>query len=114
MNNIDLSEIKKHLTRTSTWVRAFFMLVLALILYSLVYTPLKYLFILLIIFQLGSKLLMGELNENLLPFSKSLCLYIYQLLSYLTYNTEKKPFPFGKSPADTDTVTQDNDRDASV
>lgn len=114
MNNIDLSEIKKHLTRTNTWVRAFFMLVLALILYSLVYTPLKYLFILLILFQLGSKLLMGELNENLLSFSKSLCLYIYQLLSYLTYSTEKKPFPFGKLPADTDTVTQDNDRDTSV
>ena len=114
MNNIDLSEIKKHLTKTNTWVRTFFMLVLALILYSLVYTPLKYLFILLILFQLGSKLLLGELNENLLSFSKSLCLYIYQLLSYLTYSTEKKPFPFGKLPADTDTATQGNDRDTSV
>jgi hypothetical protein len=103
----DLMEIKKYLTKTSTWIRAAFMLVLALILYSLVYTPLKYVFIIVVLFQLGSKLLTGELNENLLSFSKSLCLYIYQILSYLTYTTEKKPFPFGKLPSDTDTVPED-------
>jgi len=108
----DLTEIKKHLTKTSTWIRAAFMLVLALILYSLVYTPLQYVFIILVLFQLGSKLLTGELNENLLSFSKSLCLYIYQILSYLTYSTDKKPFPFGKLPADTDTMAEDEkDRD---
>jgi len=113
-NNSDLTEIKKHLTKTSTWIRAFFMLILSLILYSLVYTPLKYIFVILVLFQLGSKLLLGELNENLLSFSKSLCLYVYQLLSYLTFSTEKKPFPFGKLPSDTDTITEDSDQDHFV
>lgn len=106
---IDIITLKQHLTRTGTWVRASLMLVLAFILYSLVYTPLRYAFVILILFQLGTKLLTGELNENLLSFSKSLCIYIYQILSYLTYSSDKRPFPFGKLPADTDTVEDQDD-----
>lgn len=95
----DLTQIKMHLQKKRTWIRASFMLLFAFILYSLVYTPFKYAFFALIVFQLGSMLLTGELNEHLLSFSKSLCAYIYQILCFLTYSSDKKPFPLGELPA---------------
>ena len=43
-------------------------------------------------------LLTGRPNKQLLTFSDSLGQYIHQLISYLTYLSEDKPFPFGAWP----------------
>ena len=40
----------------------------------------------------------GEPNARLLGFSKSLNLYFFQILEFLTFNAEKKPFPFSDWP----------------
>ena len=40
----------------------------------------------------------GEPNARLLVFSKSLNLYLFQILEFLTYNAETKPFPFSDWP----------------
>lgn len=37
-------------------------------------------------------------NKNLLDFSKSLSSYSYEVVSYLTYTSDKKPFPFNPWP----------------
>lgn len=50
------------------------------------------------IFQFLLVLFTDNSNENLSKFGKSLSSYFYQLVQYLTYNTEEKPFPFSAWP----------------
>jgi hypothetical protein len=38
----------------------------------------------------------GEINRELQQTGQSLASYIYQIVRYLTFNSEKKPFPFGE------------------
>lgn len=98
LNDVNLTEVKVHLLAIRTWIRAISMAFFMLILIIVVYTPVKYAIAGLILFQLGSKLLTGKLNEPLLVFGKSLNIYFYQTMSYLTYNTNDKPFPFSAWP----------------
>jgi hypothetical protein len=36
----------------------------------------------------------GETNPRLLELGRSLATYTYQIVEYLTFNTEVRPFPF--------------------
>ena len=36
----------------------------------------------------------GKTNNHLLSFGQALSTYTYQVISYLTFNTEERPFPF--------------------
>ena len=40
----------------------------------------------------------GERNANLLYFGKSISTYQYQILLFLTFNSESLPFPIGEWP----------------
>lgn len=40
------------------------------------------------------KLFTGETNDNLLELGRSLATYTEQILLYLTFNTEDRPYPF--------------------
>jgi len=37
-------------------------------------------------------------NKNLMDFAKSLSSYVYEIICFLTYVSEKKPFPFTPWP----------------
>jgi len=39
-----------------------------------------------------------DTNERLLDFSSDLSVYIYQILQFLTFNSEAKPYPFAVWP----------------
>jgi hypothetical protein len=39
----------------------------------------------------------GEINKQLQQIGQSVAGYMYQIVRYLTFNTEDKPFPFGGS-----------------
>jgi hypothetical protein len=39
-------------------------------------------------------------QANLLAFGSSLAEYVRQIVAYLTFNTEEKPFPFGEWPSE--------------
>ncbi|MDY6994493.1 MAG: DUF4389 domain-containing protein [Pseudomonadota bacterium] len=84
--------MKKNLTVGHTWQRAFFMLLFAIFLYIALIIIAA-----VILFQLGALLFSGKLNERLLPFGHSLSLYISEILLYLTYNSDHKPWPFPPS-----------------
>lgn len=86
--------MKEHLTAASTWLRGFIMLIYIIIGYIAIF----WIAAAVIIFQFGSLLFTGKLNERLLPFGQSLSIYISQILLYLTYNTDDKPFPFSNWP----------------
>ncbi len=42
--------------------------------------------------------LTGEPNEKILHFTEDLAQYTKQLVSYVGFNTEEKPWPFGEWP----------------
>lgn len=90
-------QLKKNLTSGSTWLRGFFML-----LYTMIGMIALFIGLVVIFFQFGSVLLAGKPNEPLFPFGKSLSTYVAQLLLYLTYNSEEKPFPLSHWPAETE------------
>ncbi len=94
-------QLKQNLTTVSTWLRGLFMLLYAIIgSIALAITGAV------ILFQFVSMLLTGKPNEHLLPFAQSLSIYISQIVRYLTYNTEEKPFPSKSWP--TETVANDH------
>jgi len=82
-------EINDNLKKISTWKRIFFLLVFAVIV-GLV----RMLLWAVILLQVASTLFTGEPNQNILSFGKKLSAYLYHILLFLTYNTEKLPFPF--------------------
>jgi len=82
-------QINYNLTQLSTWKRIFFMLIFAAI-GSLV----RMLIWAVIILQVASTLLTGKANQNILNLGRSLAVYTYHILLFLTFNTEALPFPF--------------------
>ena len=87
--NPDASDIEKNVKQKSTWVRLFFMLVLA-ILYGLSRIVIGAV----VVIQFFYVLLTGETKDELKAFGHSLAIYSYEVIDYLTFNTEDKPFPF--------------------
>lgn len=82
-------QINYNLTQLSTWKRIFFMLIFAAI-GGLV----RMLLWAVILLQVASTLLTGKTNVNILNFGRSLSIYTYHILLFLTFNTETMPFPF--------------------
>lgn len=106
-------DIVENLTRPEQWLRVLFMaaLVVALYVVGLMLT-------LVTVGQVLFSLVTGSDNDNLRALGKSLTLYVKQILDFLTYNSEVKPFPFSPYPdsrvADSDTETERADDDADV
>ena len=47
-----------------------------------------------VVFQVFTLLITGEPNHKLFTFGQALARYTYQLVRYLTFVTEHRPFPF--------------------
>jgi hypothetical protein len=47
-----------------------------------------------IFLQVVSTLFTGNCNPNILNFGRSLSIYTYHILLFLTFNTDSLPFPF--------------------
>jgi len=82
-------EINENLKKISTWKRIFFMLV-----FSVIVGLVRILLWAVILLQVASALLTGKPNDNILTFGQTLSAYLYHILLFLTYNTDKLPFPF--------------------
>ena len=82
-------DINDNLKQISTWKRIFFLLVFAVIV-GLV----RILLWAVIFLQVASTLITGSPNQNILKFGSQLAAYLYHILLFLTYNTDKLPFPF--------------------
>lgn len=86
-------QIKENLKSKSQWLRGFFMVI-----FVILFEVAKWLAWLVVVFQFVYALISGKPNENIVRFGKELSDYIAQIMDYLTYNTESKPFPFNKWP----------------
>lgn len=83
------SNLEKNVKQKSTWVRLFFMVVLAFL-----YGLSRLVIAAVVVIQFFYVLLTGETKAVLKAFGHSLAIYSYEVVNYLTFNTEEKPFPF--------------------
>jgi hypothetical protein len=83
------ARLEENIKSRSTWLRLLFM-ILFLALWSI-----SRILVLAVVFWV---LFTGDTNARLLAFGTSLATYSYQIISYLTYNTEEQPFPFSDWP----------------
>ncbi len=93
----DLDDVTDHLKERSTWLRIFFMVGFALALYVV---GIVILFITLA--QVLFNIFTGADNRNLRRLGADLAEYVNQILRYLTYNTDVRPFPFSPFPDQSD------------
>ena len=77
----------------SVWNRALYMLIFILLL-----GVAKFVTIIVVIGQFLTVLVYVKPNEKLLTFGRSLSDYQYQILLFLTYNSEEHPYPMGDWP----------------
>lgn len=87
------NDFKDNLKQQSTWMRGLYML-----LFSIFYSLAELVMSAVVIFQFILVLFTGETNPRLLKLGQSLGTYIYQIIQYLTFNTDYQPYPFGAWP----------------
>ncbi|MBN4061366.1 DUF4389 domain-containing protein [bacterium AH-315-G11] len=88
-------ELKNNLTDGNVWKRLLFM-----ILFTMLYSAAEVVLAVVVLYQFLSLLITGNKNEKVLSFGAQISTYAYQVFSYLTFNTEDKPFPMSDWPSD--------------
>ncbi len=81
--------LEENVKSRSTWLRLFFMVVIAFL-----YGVSRFVLGAVVVIQFFWVLFTAETNHNLQRFGQQLATYTYQIVRYLTFNTEKRPFPF--------------------
>jgi len=69
-----------------------------MVLISIFYTIADFVLFAVVVFQFILKLLTGDTNAHLRTLGLSISTYIYQILQFLTFNSEAHPYPFGNWP----------------
>ena len=87
------TEQKENMTPQEAWTRGLFMLMFFILLQLA-----KIVAGVVVVLQFLFTIFTTQTNENLLRFGGSLSRYIYQAWSYLTYNSDTRPFPFAPWP----------------
>lgn len=88
-----MSDVKDNIKKQSTWMRGLYML-----LFTIFYTLAEILLFTIIVFQFVLKLLTGDTNERLRKLGQQISTYIYQILQFMSFNSEQHPYPFGGWP----------------
>jgi len=86
-------ELKDHVTDTNVWMRLLFMA-----LFGVVYAVSRFVLLAVVVAQFLWLLFSGSTNARLLTFGGQLATFVYQILRYLTFNSEARPFPFADWP----------------
>ncbi len=87
------SDLRTNLTNRGTWMRALFM-----VLFAIFFNIAELLVGVIVVFQFIHLLVTGRSNPRLVELGQSLGQYILEILRYLTFNTEDRPFPFADWP----------------
>jgi len=83
--------IEENLRSKAIWLRLLFMIIFCFVISiaSIVGTAVIVLGFFWVLFT-------GETNRQLAQTGQSLASYFYEIVRYLTFNTDEKPFPFGR------------------
>jgi hypothetical protein len=89
-----MTDSKKNIKKTSTWIRLAYM-----VLFGVILIPLgRFVLALIVAGQFLVVLVKGKDNDNLRTLGKAVGEWIYQGILFLTFNSESKPFPFDDWP----------------
>lgn len=88
-----MNDLKERALSLDIWLRGLFTF-----LFIFIFGTIYWIILGISLFQFGSWLAFGEINERLQDFSDSLSLYVYQITQYVTFSSEEKPFPFSNFP----------------
>ena len=88
------NQMKENVTDSNIWMRLLFML-----LFALIFCISRVIIGAVIVVQFLWVLFTGSKNDPLLSFGSQLATFIYQIYRYLSFNTEKRPFPFDDFPS---------------
>ena len=89
------NEIKENLKQQTIWLRGLYMLMFALF-----YSIAEFVLFAVMFFQFLFNLFTGNSNSRLLELGQSLASYIYQIIQFLTLNSDYHPYPFNPWPKD--------------
>ena len=82
--------IEENLKSRATWKRLLFM-VICYVLVSIA----SFVGTFVVVFGFLWLLFTGEVNRQLKQVGQSIAAYIYEIVRYLTFNTDERPFPLG-------------------
>jgi hypothetical protein len=88
------SPLRQHLTSRTTWLRFVYM-----VLFVVLWGVSRIVLGAVVIMQFLWVLLSGESNPRLAMLGQTLATYSYEVILYLTFNTERQPFPFSDWPS---------------
>lgn len=86
-------QTEQDVTRRETWQR-----LLYVILFAIIYGVADIIVTAVVVLQFGFVLLTGKRNEYVLAFGGTLSRFLYEILLYLTFKSDDKPFPFSAWP----------------
>ena len=93
-DDVNVDKMKANVKNVDTWVRGLF-----IVIYGIIFYVLFWVIWLVVIFQFLMKVVMGSLNPNILNFSKGLTCCAFQILQYVTFQSDERPWPFGPWPS---------------
>lgn len=93
-------DYKNNITQKSTWKRGLYML-----LFTVFYSIAEIVLFVIVFFQFILHLLTGDTNQRLRQLGHNMATYIFQIVQFLTFNSEQHPYPFGDWPDKENTVT---------
>ena len=83
--------IEENIKSRSTWMRLLFMVI-----YYVLATLASAIGSVVVVLGFFWVLFTGEKNRQLQQAGQVVASYIYEIIRFLTFNTDEKPFPFGK------------------
>ena len=95
--SIDTVALTENIKEPSIWVN-FFLKIVYLVFLNFIVPFLGFITLLQLLFSIGSK----KPNENLVTFSKKISSYIYQIINFITYSSDQRPWPFNSFPESSD------------
>ncbi|HSR63323.1 MAG TPA: DUF4389 domain-containing protein [Gammaproteobacteria bacterium] len=90
-------DVKENVKNTDTWLRG-----LLILLFGCIFYVAFWIIWLLVIFQFVYKLITGNLNNEVAKVCGNLTDYVLQILRYVTFRSEFRPFPFNPWPGKSD------------
>jgi hypothetical protein len=89
-----IEEVVENLKQTSAWQRVFFVIGFGL-LFNIVLVPLT---LLTLLVQIVFSLFAGAKNDNIAALSAKFIAYMHEVLAFVLFVAEHKPFPFNDFP----------------
>lgn len=94
MTNFDQNELKRHVADKDTWLRFVFLVIFWAAFYIVALLTFA-----ISLFQFLAKLFGGHTFKGLVELGDNLATYQAQLVRYLTFSGDERPFPFAPFPS---------------